>query len=137
LPQRAQAQVNCRVLPNDSLEEVERRLISVVADDQIKITRGFEPTVSPLPPLNPELVRVVEEVTAELWRGVPVVPTLFVAATDGRYLNKAGIPSYGVTGLFRDPDGSGIHGLNERIRVRSLYEGHEFLYRVVKRLGSQ
>jgi len=137
LPQRAQAQVNCRVLPNDSLEEVERRLISVVADDQIKITRGFEPTVSPLPPLNPELVRVVEEVTAELWRGVPVVPTLFVAATDGRYLNKAGIPTYGVTGLFRDPDGSGIHGLNERIRVRSLYEGHEFLYRVVKRLGSQ
>jgi acetylornithine deacetylase/succinyl-diaminopimelate desuccinylase-like protein len=136
LPQRAQAQVNCRVLPNDSLAEVERQLFGVVADDQIKITRGFEPTVSPIPPLNPELLRIVEQVTTELWPGVPVVPTLFVAATDGRYLNKAGIPTYGVTGLFRDPDGSGVHGLNERIRIRSLYEGHEFLYRVVKRLGS-
>jgi acetylornithine deacetylase/succinyl-diaminopimelate desuccinylase-like protein len=135
LPQRAQAQVNCRVLPNDSLEEVEQRLFTILADDQIQITRTFEPTVSPMPPLNPQLVRVVEEVTGELWPGVPVIPTLSTGATDGRYLNNAGIPTYGVSGLFRDPGGSGVHGLNERIRVQSLYDGHEFLYRVVKRLG--
>jgi acetylornithine deacetylase/succinyl-diaminopimelate desuccinylase-like protein len=90
-----------------------------------------------MPPLNPQLVRVVEEVSGELWPGVPVIPTLSTGATDGRYLNNAGIPTYGVTGLFRDPDGSGVHGLNERIRVQSLYDGHEFLYRVVKRLSSQ
>jgi acetylornithine deacetylase/succinyl-diaminopimelate desuccinylase-like protein len=137
LPQRAQAQVNCRVLPNDSLEEVEQQLFTVLADDQIKITRAFEPTVSPMPPLNPQLVRVVEEVSGELWPDVPVIPTLSTGATDGRYLNNAGIPTYGVSGLFRDPDGSGVHGLNERIRVQSLYDGHEFLYRVVKRLAGQ
>jgi acetylornithine deacetylase/succinyl-diaminopimelate desuccinylase-like protein len=136
LPQRAQAQVNCRVLPNDSLEEVEQRLFTILSDDRIQIARTFEPTVSPMPPLNPQLVHVVEEVTGELWPGVPVIPTLSTGATDGRFLNNAGIPTYGVSGLFRDPDGSGVHGLNERIRVQSLYDGHEFLYRVVKRLGS-
>ncbi len=74
----------------------------------------------------------VEAVTAQMWPGVPVVPALLVATTDGRYTNNAGIPTYGLSGLFRDPDGSGVHGRNERIRVRSLYEGHDFLYRVVK-----
>ena len=67
-----------------------------------------------------------------MWPGVPVVPTLLSGATDGRFTINAGIPTYGVNGMFRDPDGSGVHGLNERIRVRTLYEGHEFLYRLVK-----
>lgn len=136
LPQKVQAQVNCRVLPNDSLETIEKKLIEVLSDDQIKITRAFEPTVSPLPPLNPELVRATEAVSNELWPGLPVIPTLATGATDGRYLNKAGIPTYGVSGLFAEPDANGIHGLNERLRVRSLYESHEFLYRLVKRLSS-
>lgn len=135
LPQRAQAQVNCRMLPNDSPVEIESTLVRVLADEQIKVTPLNEPDPSPIPPVNPVLMAAVEQITAAMWPGVPVVPTLLTGATDGRFLNNAGIPTYGISGLFRDPDGSGVHGLNERIRVRSLYEGQEFLYRLVRQLG--
>ena len=137
LPQRAQATVNCRILPNDSPEETYRTLVGVLADDGIRVTPANEPQPSPLPPHNADLTLAVETVSANLWPGVPVVNTLSTGATDGRFFNNAGIPTYGVSGLFRDPDGSGVHGLNERIRVRSLYEGQEFLYRVVKGLGGR
>ena len=132
LPQRARAIVNCRILPGESVAEVQETLVRVLADDKIKITPTHEPVLSPPPPLTPEIVRPIERVSAQMWPGVPVVPTLLAGATDGRFTINAGIPTYGVNGMFRDPDGSGVHGLNERIRVRSLYEGHEFLYRLVK-----
>lgn len=135
LPQRAQAQINCRMLPNDSVQDVRETLVRVLADDQIKVTPLNEPQASPMPPTNATLMRAVEQTSNELWPGIPVVPSLTTGATDGRFLNSARIPTYGVSGLFRDPDGSGVHGLNERLRVRSLYEGHEFLYRVVKLLS--
>ena len=132
LPQRARATVNCRVLPGESVAEVQRTLARVMANDKITITPVGEATLSPPPPLTREILGPVEAVSAQMWPGVPVVPALLVATTDGRYTNNAGIPTYGLSGLFRDPDGSGVHGLNERIRVRSLYEGHDFLFRVVK-----
>ncbi len=136
LPQAARAIVNCRVLPGESVEEVEKTLVRVLADDQIRITPLGEPTLSPPPPLNPEIMRPVEEITPSMWPGVPVVPTMLAAATDGRFLNNAGIATYGISGMFRDADNSRIHGLNERLRVTSLYEGQEFLYRLVKALSS-
>ena len=132
LPQRARATVNCRILPGEPVEEVQRTLERVLADDQIKVTPTGAAVLSPQPPLTREILGPVEAVSAQLWPGVPVVPTMLVATTDGRFTNNAGIATYGLSGMFRDPDGSGVHGLNERIRVRSLYEGHEFLYRVVK-----
>jgi acetylornithine deacetylase/succinyl-diaminopimelate desuccinylase-like protein len=132
LPQRARATVNCRILPGESVAEVQRTLVRVLADDKIRITPTHEPVLSPPPPLSAEIVGPIEKVSAQMWPGVPVVPTLVVATGDGRFTINAGIPTYGVNGMFRDPDGSGVHGLNERIRVRSLYEGHEFLYRLVK-----
>ena len=132
LPQRARATVNCRVLPGESVAEVQKTLARVMDNDKIKLTPTHEPTLSPPPPLTREIVGPVEVVSKQMWPGVPVVPTLLVAATDGRFTINAGIPTYGVNGMFRDPDGSGVHGLNERMRVRSLYEGHEFLYRLVK-----
>ena len=135
LPQRARATVNCRILPGESLAEVRDTLARVMADEKIRITPAHEPTLSPPPPLSAELVGPIEKVSAQMWPGVPVVPTLLAGATDGRFTINAGIPTYGVSGMFRDPDGSGVHGLNERIRVRSLYEGHEFLYRLVKLYG--
>jgi acetylornithine deacetylase/succinyl-diaminopimelate desuccinylase-like protein len=67
-----------------------------------------------------------------MWPGVPVIPRLATGATDGRFTNAAGIPTYGVSGMFADPDGQGVHGLNERIRVKSLLDGRAFLYRLVK-----
>jgi acetylornithine deacetylase/succinyl-diaminopimelate desuccinylase-like protein len=132
LPQRARATVNCRILPGESVDEVQKILVRVLADDKIVVIPTHAPTLSPAPPLTRGILGPVETVSAQMWPGVPVVPTMLVATTDGRYTNNAGIPTYGLSGMFRDPDGSGVHGLNERIRVRSLYEGHEFLYRVVK-----
>jgi len=135
LPQRARATVNCRILPGESVAEVQRTLARVMADDKIRITPTHEPALSPPPPLTPEIIGPIERVSAQMWPGVAVVPTQLAGATDGRFTINAGIPTYGVSGMFRDPDGGGVHGLNERIRVRTLYEGHEFLYRLVKLYG--
>ena len=132
LPQHARAIVNCRILPGEPVADVRQTLARVLTDDKIRITPTHEPTLSPPPPLSPEILGPIEKVSGEMWPGVPVVPALLAGATDGRFTINAGIPTYGVNGMFRDPDGSGVHGLNERIRVRSLYEGYEFLYRLVK-----
>ena len=78
----------------------------------------------------------METVAARMWPGIPVVPTQMSGADDGRFLNAAGIATYGVSGLFRNPDGDGSHGLNERMPVRSLFEGRDFLHEVVKLYGS-
>ena len=79
----------------------------------------------------------IEKVAATLWPGIPVVPTLEPGASDGQYLNSAGIPTYGVTGIFADPDEGHVHGLNERVRVKSVYEGRTFLYELVKLYAEQ
>jgi acetylornithine deacetylase/succinyl-diaminopimelate desuccinylase-like protein len=136
LPQRARAVVNCRVMPGDSVDEVQKTLVRVMADDQIKIAPDGVPVLSPAPPMTPEIMEPVNRISAQMWPGVPVIPALSAGATDGRFLNNAGIPTYGITGQFRDPDGGGVHGLNERLRVKSLYESQEFLYRLVKTLSS-
>lgn len=135
LPQRAGAIVNCRVLPDESVEEVYKTLVRVLADHKIRVTPIGKPVLSPPPPLNAELMRVAEETTTSMWRGVPLVPLMGVATYDGRFLNNAGIPTYGLSGMFVD-ENPGFHGLNEHIAVKSLYEGQEFLYRVVKALST-
>lgn len=133
LPQRATANVNCRILPGHDPQTVRAELERVLADSGIAVTipGNIDPT-SPPPPLSPALMDPIRAAAAELWPGVPVVPSMSPGATDGRFTNAAGIPTYGVTGLFADPDGGGVHGLNERIRVRSLYEGRDFLFAIVK-----
>ncbi len=137
LPQRARAVVNCRVLPGESVDEVRKTLVRVLADEEIRIVPDGEPVLSPAPALTPEIMGPVTEITARMWPGVPVIPAMSAGATDGRFLANAGIPTYGITGQFRDADGNGVHGLNERIRVKSLYEGHDFLYRLVKALSGK
>jgi acetylornithine deacetylase/succinyl-diaminopimelate desuccinylase-like protein len=135
LAQRARATVNCRILPGESVAAVHDTLVRVLADDKIKVTPMGEAVLSPPPPLTPALMHAVETISADMWPGVPVIPTMSVATTDGRYLNNAGIWTYGVSGMFAGAEGSGIHGLNEHLRVRSLYEGQEFLYRLGKVLA--
>lgn len=135
LPQRARAVVNCRILPGEPVEQVQATLERVMANDKIRITPDGAAVLSPPPPLTREILDPVEAITARMWPGVPVIPTMLVGATDGRFLNNAGIPTYGISGMFRDPDGGGVHGLNERLRVRSLYEGHAFLHDLVKALA--
>ena len=83
------------------------------------------------------ILKPIQIVAHELWPGVPVVPALEPGASDAQFLNPAGIPTYGISGIFTDPDGGGIHGLNERVRVQSVYEGRTFLYKLVKLYANQ
>ncbi|HUA87946.1 MAG TPA: M20/M25/M40 family metallo-hydrolase [Steroidobacteraceae bacterium] len=138
LPQRARANINCRIMPGVSREAIQARLAEVIGDPQVRITipevRG--PVAQPSP-LTAQILGPIEAVAHQLWPGVPVVPVLEPGASDAQFMNPAGIPTYGVTGFFTDPDGGGIHGLNERIRVQSLYDGRTFLYRLVKLYAMQ
>lgn len=135
LPQLAAANVNCRVLPGDSLEDVLGRVKAAVADDQVTISVTTQEENSPASPLREDLVRTMSSITDEMWPGVAVVPTLSTGATDGRMLREAGIPTYGVQGFFGDRDDSRAHGRDERMLVESFYEGQTFLYSLVKQLS--
>ncbi len=138
LPQRARANVNCRIYPGESVESVRQALEKAAADSAVKVstleTRG-PPSV--VPPLTREIMGPIEKVSARIYPGVPVIPLLQPGATDGQFLSTAGIPTYGVNGLFMDPDLGFIHGLNERVRVQSLYDGRDFLYELVKIYAAQ
>jgi acetylornithine deacetylase/succinyl-diaminopimelate desuccinylase-like protein len=136
LPQTATAIVNCRILPGESPEKVLHTLINVLADDNIEISPIHEVTPSPPSLLVPEIMNAIEQVTEKIWPSVPVIPTMLTGATDGLYLRNAGIPVYGVSGLFEDIDDIRAHGQDERIGVKAFYEGQEFLFLLVKELSS-
>ncbi len=137
LPQTARAVVNCRMLPADSPEEVQRTLQRILADDKISVTPIGSPRPSPASPLQPKVMKAIEQATSELWPGVPVVPIMSTGASDGLYLRRAGVPVYGVSGLFDDVDDVRAHGKDERIGIKQFFDGLEFMYRVVKTLSSQ
>jgi acetylornithine deacetylase/succinyl-diaminopimelate desuccinylase-like protein len=133
-PQHVEANVNCRILPNVPIADVQRTLVEVVADKAITVApKGEVGSTSAVPPLGPSILGPVRAVADTLWPGVAIVPTMTTGATDGRFLNAAGIPTYGISGMFADAEGSHAHGLDERIRVQSLLEGRRFLYALVKR----
>jgi acetylornithine deacetylase/succinyl-diaminopimelate desuccinylase-like protein len=136
LPQTARASVNCRILPGEPVEEVQKTLVRVLADDQISLKPTSTPVLSAPSPLNPEIMRAAERLSAEFWPGVPVIPTMLAAATDGSYLRNAGIPTYGHSGLANDINDVRVHGKDERILIKSFHDGHEYLYRLVKMLSS-
>ncbi|HPA39548.1 MAG TPA: M20/M25/M40 family metallo-hydrolase [Phenylobacterium sp.] len=138
LPQHAEANVNCRILPGEDIQAIRAELEGVFADPAVKVTLVGKPSpVTPPPALTKAILGPAEKVAAKMWPGVPLVPAMSTGATDGRFTNAAGVPTYGLSGMFGDPDGGGTHGLNERIRVRSLYEGRDFLYEVVKLYATQ
>ena len=136
LPQTARATINCRILPDQDVAEVERTLERVIADDKVKIIPKGRAVLSPPSPINPEVMDAVEALAGEMWPGVPVIPTMSGGYTDSRWLRNAGIPSYGVSGLFTDGANSGTHGLNEHVGAKELYQSKEFLYRLVKTLAA-
>jgi acetylornithine deacetylase/succinyl-diaminopimelate desuccinylase-like protein len=140
LPQRATATVNCRIFPGVSRDAVRQTLIDLIKDPSVSVTRlavARTEADGPAPPLTPKIMGPIEKVAAQIWPGVPVVPVLQAGATDGRALSAGGIPTYGISGLFFEADLGNIHGLNERIGVTSLYEGRDFLYRLVKLYADQ
>lgn len=136
IPQTARAVLNCRLLPGHSPDEVRRTLAEVVADGRIEIQPLIAAKPSPPSPLTSEVIGPIERITEEMWPGVPVVPTMGIGATDSLYFRQAGIPMYGVSGIFLDVDDVRAHAPDERILVQSFYDGHEFLYRLVKALAA-
>jgi acetylornithine deacetylase/succinyl-diaminopimelate desuccinylase-like protein len=135
LPQLAAATVNCRVLPEDSLEYVQSTLTKVVADDLVSIKLLGDASAGPASPMRPDLLNAISQSTTKIWPGVPVVPIMVMGATDGKYLRVAGIPTYGVQGFFFDRNDIRFHGRDERMAVQSFYEGQAFLYDLVKQLS--
>lgn len=136
LPQTVVATVNCRILPDHKAEDVADTLRKVVADDQVEVKFKAPPAPGPPSPIRKDVMAAVERVTSELFTGVLVVPTMVTGATDGKYLRGAGIPTYGVSGIFFDMDDIRWHGRDERVGVQDLYDGREFLHRLVKQLSS-
>lgn len=138
LPQRATANVNCRIFPGVSTEAVRDTLVKVVGDPAIEITEpDHRGPLAKAPPLTPEVLDPIREVSAKYYPGLPVVPILQAGGTDGVFLEDVGIPTYGVAGYFALPDLGHIHGLNERIGVKTLYEGRDFAWDLVKIYGMQ
>jgi acetylornithine deacetylase/succinyl-diaminopimelate desuccinylase-like protein len=147
LPQRATANVNCRILPGHSPEEVRQQLIHVIGDPAVTVRfvadngqvmdtaparTGFPP-----PPLKPEVMKPLESVVASMWPGIPVQPYMDAGASDAIYTNAAGMPTYGITGVAIDRDDVRAHGRDERVGVASFYQGNLFFYRYMKALTSQ
>jgi len=133
LPQKATANVNCRILPQESVDDVRGTLARVLADDAIAITTLSQSTVAaPASPLNPRVMKPIEELTRSMWKGVPTIPLMSTGATDSSHFRANGVPMYGVSGLFGDINDVRAHGRDERVSVKSFYEAQEFLYQLVK-----
>ena len=135
LPQVARATINCRVMPGEPVNEVKATLVRVLADDQIAVTQIGEPVLSAPSALHEEIMGAIGKLSAEFWPGAPILPTRSAGATDGSYLRNAGIPTYGHSGLAGDIDDVRVHGRDERVLVKSFFDGQEYLYRLVKMLS--
>jgi acetylornithine deacetylase/succinyl-diaminopimelate desuccinylase-like protein len=133
LPQRAGANINCRIFPGDTVESTRAALVTAIADPRVAVTAERErgPLAVP-PPLDPKVIGPAEKLVAKYYPGIPLVPSMSTGATDGIFLESIGIPSYGPPGLFGDPDGNGTHGLNEHMAVRAVYTGRDLLTELIK-----
>ncbi|VWX54996.1 M20/M25/M40 family metallo-hydrolase [Novosphingobium sp. 9U] len=136
LPQRATANVNCRMFPGRTSDETQAALAAAIGDPGVKIEQKVKgKPIAKSPPLDPAIVKPVETLAAKYFPGVPVVPSMSTGATDGVYMGSVGIPTYGVPSVWTDPDGNGTHGLNERVEAKSLYTARDYLYDLVKTLA--
>jgi acetylornithine deacetylase/succinyl-diaminopimelate desuccinylase-like protein len=137
LPQSAHALVNCRILPQENARDIQDALTRAVNDPQVKISAVGDYKPSPPSPLTSQVMQPIERTTERMWHGTPVVPLMGTGATDSLYFRQAGIPMYGVSGVFGDIDDNRAHGRDERIQIKSLYEAQQFLYELVKAFASE
>jgi acetylornithine deacetylase/succinyl-diaminopimelate desuccinylase-like protein len=135
LPQLASAKVNCRIMPGEAIEEVKATLERVLADEQIVVTQLHQPVLSAPSALHEEIMGAIEKLSQQFWPGAVVLPVMSAGATDGSYLRNAGIPTYGHSGLAGEMSDFRAHGKDERVLVKSFFEGDEYLYRLVKSLS--
>jgi acetylornithine deacetylase/succinyl-diaminopimelate desuccinylase-like protein len=122
------------MLPGTSVEDVRAILLAAIDDPKIQLTPRFHLAAAPPSPLRDDLMHAVESITHEMWAGTPVMPVMSIGATDSAHFRRAGMPMYGVSGLFLDVNDTRAHGHDERILVRSFHESAEFLYRLLKQL---
>jgi acetylornithine deacetylase/succinyl-diaminopimelate desuccinylase-like protein len=137
LPQTATANVNCRILPGEAPAAIRQKLVEVLADPKIEVTFVDQAKPSQPSPLKPQVMQPLESITKAMWPGVIVVPVMGTGATDSLYLRNAGIPTYGVEGLFGEIDDNRSHGKDERVGVKQYFEALEFQYRLIKALATQ
>ena len=135
LPQLATAKVNCRIMPGEPIEGVKATLEKVLDDDQIKVSQVDQGVLSAPSALHEEIMGAIEKLSKEFWPTAVILPVMSAGATDGSYLRNAGIPTYGHSGLAGDINDFRAHGKDERVAVKSFYEGQEYLYRLVKMLS--
>jgi acetylornithine deacetylase/succinyl-diaminopimelate desuccinylase-like protein len=145
LPQTARANVNCRILPGEDPQRIKDTLVKVVDDPQIAVSFVQQtdsdgnvvlPAKVPPSPLRPDLMQSVESAAAGTWGPLPIMPVMDTGASDGRFLRAAGIPTYGVAGVFLDLDNRRAHGQDERVRAQDFYDGLEFNFRLIRALAS-
>jgi acetylornithine deacetylase/succinyl-diaminopimelate desuccinylase-like protein len=132
LPQRATVTLSCRVMQGTTPEQVKETLEKAIGDPVVKVAIVRRRDGSSAPPLTDEIMGPIKAQAAKLWPGVPIAPLMTAGATDGRFLMNAGIPTYGVSGIFSMSGEANAHGLNEKVRVKSLYDGRDFLEGVVR-----
>jgi acetylornithine deacetylase/succinyl-diaminopimelate desuccinylase-like protein len=148
LPQRAQATVNCRILPGHPLEEVRKVLIQVLHDPKLKVQyidddgttihdAAPDKHAYPAPPLRADVMRPLEALVATFWPGIPIIPTMSDGASDGFYTSGVGLPTYNLTGIAFEHGDERAHGQDERVGVDAFYRGNEFFYRYIKALTAQ
>jgi acetylornithine deacetylase/succinyl-diaminopimelate desuccinylase-like protein len=137
LPQNATANINCRIVPGETVEGTRAALLAAIDDPGLSlVAEKSRNDIARQPPLTPEIWKPAAALVAKYFPGVPFMPSMSTGATDGPFLSAAGIPVYGVPGLVAEADGGGIHGLNEHIRVESVMKGRSFLYDLVRDYAS-
>lgn len=133
LPQRAGANINCRIFPGHSIESIRDELSRVIGNPGVTVTQL--PPKRPAPPapaLDPKIIGPMQKLVDKYWPGLKVIPSMANGYTDATFLGAAGIPTYGIPGMWWDPDGNGAHGLNERMEVKSVYVGRDYMYDLVR-----
>ena len=138
LPQRARANINCRIIPGETADETRLTLDKIVDDPGVAITeKAARGPIGKPAPLSPAVFVPAEKLAAKMFPGLPIVPNMSTGASDSIYLSAVGIPSYGVPGILYEADGGGVHGLNEHIRASSIYQGREYIYDLIKLYGNE
>lgn len=133
LPQRAGANINCRIFPGHSIESIREELIKVIGDPGVAVTQlPPKRPAPPAPPLAPKIIGPMQKLVDKYWPGLKVIPSMANGYTDATFLGAAGIPTYGIPGIWGDPDGNGVHGLNERAEVKAVYVGRDYMFDLVK-----
>jgi acetylornithine deacetylase/succinyl-diaminopimelate desuccinylase-like protein len=136
LPQTAEVSINCRMVPTAKPAEVRAAIVKALADTALEVSAATNREPPAPSPLTPEVLGAIESITKEMWGNIPVIPTMMTGATDAIPWRALGTPAYGVSGIMIDPSDLRAHGRDERLLVKSFYDGQEFLYRLTKALSS-